>query len=658
MDGRQRAVIEGITPQVDGGRFPIKRTVGDKIVVRASVFVDGHDVLMAMLRYRKEGGNWQEQRLRPLPNDKWQGEFVVTELGRYEYTVSAWVDNFLTWRHDFKRRVNIEDISLALRLGSALLDTAAANAPADDAQQLKKWSELLVSNKPLEDRQRAALSDELAALMLRYPDRRLEICYEKIFTVVVDTHLARFGAWYEFFPRSCGNTPERHGTFKDCLSRLRYVAEMGFDIVYLPPIHPIGYTKRKGKNNALFATTSDPGSPWAIGAPEGGHKSVHPALGTLDDFRHLVVEARNLGIEIALDIAFQCSPDHPYVKEHPDWFRWRPDGSVQYAENPPKKYEDIYPFNFETETWHPLWDELKSVFVFWIGQGVNVFRVDNPHTKPFALWEWLITEVKREHPQIIFLAEAFSRPKIMHRLAKLGFSQSYTYFSWRNTKGELTDYFTELSQSPGSDYFRGNLWPNTPDILPEYLQYGGRPAFMVRLVLAATLGASYGIYGPAFELCEGRAREFGSEEYLDSEKYQLRYWSIDRPDSLKDFIGRVNRIRKENAALHYDGNINFYQVDNDYLFSYTKRSPDGSNIILVVINLDPHHTQSGWVTFPLDEDGLASQEVYQVHELLTGARYLWRGNRNFVQLNPQVVPVHIFRIRKRIRSERDFEYFM
>jgi starch synthase (maltosyl-transferring) len=460
------------------------------------------------------------------------------------------------------------------------------------------------------------------------------------------------------FPRSCASEPGRHGTFKDCEQRLSYVAAMGFDVLYLPPIHPIGRTHRKGKNNAVVSSVNDPGSPWAIGADEGGHKSVHPELGTLEDFKSLLKKAETLGIEIALDLAYQCSPDHPYVREHPEWFRRRPDGTVQYAENPPKKYEDIYPLDFTSEQWAGLWQELLSVARFWIEHGVRIFRVDNPHTKPMPFWQWLIDEVKKQDPDVIFLAEAFTRPKVMYRLAKLGFTQSYTYFAWRNTGPELIRYFGELTATDVREYFRPNLWPNTPDILNEYLQFGGRPAFMVRLVLAATLGASYGIYGPAFELLEGRPREPGSEEYLYSEKYEIRQWNRENPDSLKEFISRINQIRKENRALHGDWSLRFHEVDNEQILCYTKQSEDLSNVIAVVVNLDPHHVQSGWVKIPVETVRLDPLESYQAHDLLTGARFLWHGERNFVELHPHTAPAHILRLRRRIRREQDFDYFM
>ncbi|MGA7799507.1 MAG: alpha-1,4-glucan--maltose-1-phosphate maltosyltransferase [Gammaproteobacteria bacterium] len=657
-DGRRRVVIEGVAPQIDGGRFPIKRVAGDAITVEADLFTDGHDAVNCRLLYRHEAdGGWREAPMTLLGNDRWRGRFVATALGRYHYTVTGWVDHFLSWCHDLKRRVEAADITVAHQLGAGLLADAALRAEAEDARRLREWSGFLLSDAPMDAKQRLALSEPLMRLMDRYADRRLAAVYGPELTVVVDRALARFGAWYELFPRSCVQQSGAHGTFGDCEAALADVAAMGFDILYLPPIHPIGHTKRKGPNNALVAGPQDPGSPWAIGADAGGHKAVHPSLGTLEDFRRLVETARGLGLEVALDIAFQCSPDHPYVKEHPEWFRHRPDGSVQYAENPPKKYEDIYPFDFESEDWLGLWKELKSVFLFWVDRGVKVFRVDNPHTKPFAFWEWVIGEVKHEHPEVIFLAEAFARPKVMYRLAKLGFTQSYTYFAWRNTKWELTHYLTELTQTEVRERFRPNFWPNTPDILTEYLQFGGRSAFMTRLVLAATLSANYGIYGPAFELSENQSREPGGEEYLDSEKYQIRHWDRSRPDSLRDFVARVNRIRRENPALQQDWNLAFHNVDNDEIICYTKSSDDLDDVVLVIVNLDARHTQSGWVELPLEILGLDARHPYQMHDLLSGARFLWHGPRNFVQLDPAAVPAHIFRLRRKVRSERDFEYF-
>jgi len=659
-DGRYRVIIEAVKPEVDGGRFAIKRTLGEKVVVEADVFADGHDAISCLLLYRRDGeSQWKEAPMDFLVNDRWRGEFSVTELGQYRYTVQAWVDHFKSWRQGLLKKVDAgQDVSIDLLTGAELVEEASHRATGSDGKKLKAVAISLGASEDSSDRVRIAVGDELSELMARHPDRKLAMTYERELVVMVDRPKARFSAWYEMFPRSGSPKPGHHGTFKDCEGRLAYIASMGFDVLYFPPIHPIGQTHRKGKNNVPGTGPDEPGSPWAIGSAEGGHKAVHPQLGSLEDFRRLVDKAEKHGMEIAIDLAFQCTPDHPYVKEHPEWFRWRPDKTVQYAENPPKKYEDIYPLNFETKKWQELWNELKGVVLFWIEQGVRIFRVDNPHTKPFHFWEWLIGEVKQDHPEVIFLAEAFTRPKVMYQLAKLGFTQSYTYFAWRNTKWELAEYFTELTQTEVREYFRPNLWPNTPDILTEYLQMEGRPAFMVRLVLAATLGANYGIYGPAFELYENRPKEPGSEEYLDSEKYEIKNWDITSPGSLADFIGRVNRIRRENPALQGDWGLLFHPTDNDQLTCYSKQTEDLSNIIVIVVNLDPHHKHSGWLELPLETLGIDPRQPFQVHDLLNDARYLWQGNRNYVELDPRVVPAHIFRLRRRIRTEHDFDYFM
>jgi starch synthase (maltosyl-transferring) len=659
-EGRKRVVIEGVTPEIDGGRFAVKRVVGDRLRVEADIVADGHEVLSAALVYRHEADpDRREVSMAPLVNDRWWGEFTVTRLGRYVYAVLAWVDHFRTWQQLLQKKADAgQPVAVELLMGADLIAAAQKRVRGGAARQLRDWAERLRREEDEASRVQAALSPEVTALMQRYPDRRLATHYDQNLQVVVDPVKARFSTWYEMFPRSCSQVPGLHGTFKDCEARLAYVASMGFDVLYLPPIHPIGRINRKGKNNAPAAGPEDPGSPWAIGAAEGGHQAIHPQLGSLEDFRQLVARARDHGLEVALDFAIQGAPDHPYVKEHPTWFRWRPDNTVQYAENPPKKYEDIFPLEFETEDWRDLWDELKNIVMFWIDQGIRIFRVDNPHTKPFLFWEWLIAEVKTAYPEVIFLAEAFTRPKVMYRLAKLGFSQSYTYFAWRNTKWELTQYFTELTRSEVREYFRPHLWPNTPDILTEYLQFGGRPAFMIRLVLAATLGGNYGIYGPAFELCEARAKEPGSEEYLDSEKYELKAWNLNRPDSLKEFIARVNRIRRENPALQGDWNLKFHPIDNDQLICYSKYTEELANIILVVVNLNPHHTLGGWLELPLGEWGLDFHQPYQVHDLLSETRFLWQGPKNYVELNPQVAPAYIFRIRRRVRTERDFDYYL
>ena len=656
-EGRQRVVIERVSPEIDCGRFAIKRTIGEPVVVEADIFADGHDAVSAVLRYRHaHQPDWDEAPMALIENDRWRGTFTVVELGAYEYTVLAWINRFQTWARDLSKRLQAEqDVTVDLLIGAELIEAAAARAGEADGELLRRYAARLREGQHHAE---LALEPELAELMTRYDDRPFASQYQHTLRVTVDRERARFSTWYEMFPRSCSPEPGRHGTFRDCEARLPYIANMGFDVLYLPPIHPIGRTNRKGRNNTLVAGPGDPGSPWAIGNEGGGHDAIHPELGTLEDFRRFVERAQQLGIEVALDLAFQCSPDHPYVRQHPEWFRRRPDGTVQYAENPPKKYEDIYPFDFETEHWRELWNELKRVVLFWIQQGVRIFRVDNPHTKPFRFWEWLIAEIKREYPETIFLSEAFTRPKVMYHLAKLGFTQSYTYFAWRNTKWELEQYFTELTQTEVREFFRPNLWPNTPDILTEYLQHGGRPAFIARLVLAATLGASYGIYGPAFELCEHVPRAQGSEEYLNSEKYEVRHWDLEAPHSLAPLIARVNRIRRENPALQRDWNLRFHQIDNPELIAYTKTTDDLSNVILTVVNLDPYHTQSGWVTLPLEDLNVDPLHPYQVHDLLSDSRYLWHGAKNYVELNPQILPAHIFRLRRRVRTEHDFEYYL
>jgi starch synthase (maltosyl-transferring) len=647
-DGRLRAVIDRVIPEIDAGRYAAKRIIGDSMAVEADVFGDGHDTLACMLGYRHENEpDWREVPMTLAVNDRWRGEFPLERLGRYRYTVTAWIDHFLSWRHDFKRRVDPPDIASAALVGAKLIAEAADRAERTEAQRLRAWGRQLMDAQDTLEIQRIALDEELAALAQRYPDRRFAAAYGKELTVIVDPQRARFSSWYELFPRSTSPEPGRHGTFRDVEARLDYVRELGFDVLYLPPIHPIGREKRKGRNNSLTPGPDDVGSPWAIGADEGGHKAVHPQLGTSEDFRRLVRAAREKGIEVALDIAFQCAPDHPYVKAHPEWFTWRPDGTVQYAENPPKKYQDIYPFNFESEDWMGLWEELKSVFEFWIDHGVTIFRVDNPHTKPFPFWEWAIRELKSAHPELVFLSEAFTRPKIMHRLAKLGFTQSYTYFAWRNTKYELIEYFNELGHGPGREYFRPNVWPNTPDILTAYLQHNGRPAFCARLLLAATLGANYGIYGPAFELIEHVPREPGSEEYLHSEKYQIRSWDLERPDSLRYLIARVNAIRRANAALQNDATLHFETAANDQLVAYTKATPDRSNVLLIVVNIDPRYRQSGFVEVDLARVGIDPRMQYEVHDLLTDARYPWSGLRNYVEIEPGMA--HIFAVTQTAR---------
>ena len=653
-NGRRRVLIEAPSPTVDGGRYPAKRIAGEVLVASCDLISDGHDIVGGALLYRRPGDrDWVRVALEAKGNDRFEAMFTPDVIGRWEISFEAWIDHFATWASGIAKKAKAgQDITVELLIGAKLLEEAAVRSKATVLGDVAKLT--ADAKKPVDERLRAAIAPDIVALVARNPDLDNATRTPQAYPITIDRKLARFSAWYEFFPRSTG--PEgKHGTFADAEKRLSYAAGMGFDIVYLPPIHPIGLAFRKGPNNTLNASATDVGSPWAIGAKEGGHKAVHPELGTLDDFRHFVKRAKELKLEIALDIAFQVSPDHPYVKEHPEWFKHRPDGSIQYAENPPKKYQDVYPFEFECKDWKALWDELLSVFLFWVENGVTVFRVDNPHTKALRFWEWCIGEIQKQHPETIFLAEAFTRPKLMYALAKGGFSQSYTYFTWRHTKEEFTKYLEELRKPPVSDFYRPNFWPNTPDILPEHLQFGGRAVFLQRIVLAATLASSWGIYGPAYELMEHVARP-GAEEYIDNEKFQLRTWNLEREDSLRDVITRINWIRKENPALQDLTSIVFHRTDNEQLLCYSKRS--GDNVVLVVVNLDPNHKHGGFVEVDLAALGIPSDERFQVHDALSDARYYWAGTKNYVELDPAIMPAHVFVLRHKVRSEHDFEYFL
>lgn len=647
--GRNRTVIEGVSPEIDGGLYPIKRVVGEKVEVEADIFADGHDAIDCLLLYRHaDEQDWSEAPMTPLVNDRWRGDFTVQKLGRAYYTLTGWVDRFLSWTKDLKKRSPDDpDIEVNLQIGAELVRQAAKRgADQAAADWLNGQADFLVGPAPLPDRLTTALCEELARKMRPLADRRFATRYHRELAITVDPPKAGFSTWYELFPRSYAQQPEQHGTFADVEAQLPRISAMGFDVLYLAPIHPIGRAFRKGKNNNPQCQPDDVGSPWGIGATEGGHTAIHPQLGSLDDFHSLVRAAKGYDIDIALDIAYQCSPDHPWVKDHPNWFRRRPDGSIQYAENPPKKYQDIYPIDFETEDWQGLWQALADVIFYWIRHGVTIFRVDNPHTKAFPFWEWMIGEVKAKHPEVIFLSEAFTRPKVMYRLAKLGFTQSYTYFTWRNSKWELTDYFTELTRTEAVDFFRPNLWPNTPDILPEYLQHSGKPGFIARLVLAGTLGANYGMYGPAFELCVSEPVAPGKEEYLYSEKYQITNWTLGGPNDISEFITRVNHVRKANSALQSDRSLMFHPTDNPDIICYSKVDWEAGNRIVVVVNLDPKHTQSGWVNLSLDELHIDGTQPYEMHDMLSNSHYTWQGGWNFVMLNPFVLPAHIFQVRQ------------
>ncbi len=664
MKGQQRVIIENIRPQVDCGRFPVKRVINDYIKIEADIFCDGHDALSAEVVYRyKDEPEWSRMEMEYVINDKWMSTFLLPTLGFYFFKINAWVDHFKSWHRDMLKKIEADvEFGIDLLIGADLIQHTLdvyEDMPEKDSKFLwKVISEFKAEDETPYDKTGYILTNRLYQTMTKYPVKNHITATEREYLVKVERAKANFSSWYEVFPRSLGVGTDKHGTFNDCINFLPYVAEMGFDVLYLPPIHPVGETRRKGRNNNVSAQPGEPGSPWAIGRREGGHKAIHPDFGTMEDFQRLVHKAYELKMEIALDVAFQCSPDHPYVTEHPEWFRHRPDGSLQYAENPPKKYEDIYPLNFETEDWKNMWEELKSVFLFWINKGVKIFRVDNPHTKSLNFWEWVIDEINQEHPDIIFLAEAFTRPKLMNSLAKKGFTQSYTYFTWRNTKYEITTYCNKLVQTNAKEYFRPNFWPNTPDILPEFLQVTNRAGFIQRLVLAATLSSNYGIYGPAFELMDNTPVSPGKEEYLNSEKYELKDWNINDPRSLKKIITSINRIRKENKALQNTHSLRFHEINNEALICYSKATDDFNNIILVVVNLDPYHTHSGWLRFPVHDFEMEVDTPYQVHDLIGGAYFLWSGEHNYVELNPGVMPVHVFNVRRKIRSEKDFDYFM
>ncbi len=663
-EGRRRVVIDSVSPAVDGGRYPVKRVLGDRIDITAAFFGDGHDHVAGRLLYRHERDRrWRSAPMAALGNDLYQASFVADRLGTWRYTVQAWVDHFDTWCSDLKKRIDAQpnpahpdpaklpqNIPLALRSGALLLEETAARAKGADARLL---DQIVLSLRWMADQEAPfyeyPLADEIRDLAARYPDLRFATSFEHELPLWVDRELARFAAWYELFPRSTSPEPGRHGTLKDVEAQLPAIAAMGFDILYLPPIHPIGKAFRKGPNNNVVAQEGDHGSPWAIGAAEGGHKSVHPELGTLADVEHLAQACRDHSIELALDIAFQASPDHPWVKEHPEWFQIRPDGTIQYAENPPKKYQDIYPLNFESTDWRSLWEELLSVFQFWIKHGVTVFRVDNPHTKALPFWEWVIAQIHKDSPEVLFLAEAFTRPHVMYSLAKAGYTESYTYFTWRTTAAELREYLEEITRPPVSDFFRPSFWPNTPDILHASLQEGGRPAFITRVILAATLTANYGIYGPAYELGENLPLKPGSEEYLHSEKYEIRRWDRSSPQSIAPLITRLNNLRRENPALQTNERLVFHNVDNSNLLCYSKTTEDHSNTILVAINLDPKQEQAGWIDLDLKQLAVPYGESFDVEDLLTGEHYAWHDRSNYVALRPETHPAHIFRITVRPR---------
>jgi starch synthase (maltosyl-transferring) len=644
--GQKRVIITNVSPKVEEGKFPVKSAIHESFKISADIFSDGHDEIAASAFVKKiTDAEWIEYPLHFVINDHWETTYKATETGNYEFKIEGWVDHYTTWKKGLKKKFDAgQDITVELQIGVELLEEAATHNKADQLQ-LQAWVKQLNEAGNTEQAVELAFSPEIKAVMYKHRHSNLITQYPTIFRFEVERKRAAFSTWYELFPRSASEQPGKHGTFKDVVKLLPRVAKMGFDVLYFPPIHPIGEKNRKGKNNSLTAEADDPGSPWAIGNRLGGHKDIHPQLGTLNDFKALIKEAKTLNIEIAMDIAYQCAPDHPYVKEHPQWFKWRPDGTVQYAENPPKKYEDILPFNFETDDWENLWHELKSVIDYWVDAGIRVFRIDNPHTKAFGFWQWMIGEVRAKTPEVIFLAEAFTRPRIMERLGKAGFNQSYSYFTWRNTKQEIEEYMTELTQTEMRYYYRANFWPNTPDILPPALTQGGDNAHIMRVILAGTLSSSYGLYGPVYEFGIN-APHGAKEEYVDNEKYEIKHWDWNQYTRIGDIITRLNRIRHQNAALQTTWNIKFAYTSNEQIISYIKTDTATNNNLVIVVNLDAFATQGAHVRIPLPDFIIGYDEPYQVTDLLSGSSYRWVGDYNYVELNPYQMPAHIFKVQK------------
>jgi len=642
MQHQTRIVIENVLPQIDGGAFSIKRIVGQKVTVTADVFSDGHDVIECQVKYKHEAAKkWQEVRMRPTENDAWTAEFKVEKQGIYTYFVEGWVDYALNWQHGTERKIQYnQKVKSELLEGAEYVKAVQKFADADEKAYLKKVATYFTTEKDYDKAIEVAMSHELTAIFKKYPILFIENKSIDL-QVYVDRKKALFSTWYEFFPRSASEVAGKHGTFKDCEKRLPRVAAMGFDTLYFPPIHPIGEVNRKGKNNATNAQKGDVGSPWGIGSKHGGHKATHPELGSIADFKSLVKKAKDLGIEVAMDYALQAAPDHPYVKDFPQWFKWRPDGTVQYAENPPKKYQDIQPIYFESSDWKNLWKELLDVALFWIEEcDIKIYRVDNPHTKPFYFWGWLIAEIKKKHPDVLFLAEAFTRPKIMNELAKQGFSQSYTYFTWRDSKKELTDYVTELTQTEQREFYRPNFWPNTPDINPFALQSGNESVHLQKYFLAATLSSSVGIYGPVFEyrVCEPMAA--GKEEYLNSEKYEYYHWDWSIQNKLTTLITRINALRNEQVSLQQTNNIVFCSTNNEQVMAYYKFDDDFTNETLMVVSLDAFNNSQAMIRIPIEQLG---NQPLKVEDLITGNTYNWDKEWNFIELSP-VLPFHLFKI--------------
>ena len=642
---QNRSIIDHVQPEINAGRFPIRRVVGELVNVSATIFGDGHDYIRAVVEYKHDKAKkWSSVEMTELGNDKWSATFKTDKRGTYSYRIVSWVDHMLTWYRGFKKKqADGQDMGVELAIGGNFLTIIKKSLPKSKHKELNQAMQQLGQT----DEQSAVkyvLGPVFGQLLQDYPFRQHETTYDHGMKVIVGRVKERYSTWYELFPRSASPDVNRAGTFKDVEALLPRIDELGFDVLYMPPVHPVGRKNRKGRNNAVTAIEGEPGSPWAIGAAEGGHKAILPELGNIDDYKHLIATAKkNFGIDVALDLAFQCAPDHPYIEEHPEWFIWRPDGSIMYAENPPKKYQDIVPINFETEDHKALWKELLSVVTYWCEAGVTIFRVDNPHTKPYRFWEFIISETRKQFPDTIFLAEAFTRPAIMAELAKRGFQQSYTYFTWRTSVAEMKEYLIELTTTELKEYMQPNFWPNTPDILAYEMMNAGANQFVKRLLLAATLCSSYGLYGPSYELMENRGNTNGKEEYYDSEKYAVRHYDWSYRNRITQAYQLINKARKENKALQQTNNIRFTEVNNGNLLSYVKWDDERTNFVWTIVNFDQHNTQGGHVGVPQD---LLGGNGFRVTDLLTGAQYWWNGNANYVQLDPNVVPAHVFLIER------------
>jgi starch synthase (maltosyl-transferring) len=644
MEAPSSILIEDVSPIVDCGRYPIKREVGDTVEVQADIFREGHERLLAVIQYRPVGDNeWREATMSFFDNDRWTGSFAVDSIGMWEYRIEAFPDVIGSWREEMEKKLAAgAQVESELQEGVLHFQEMLPRMDPPGRQALNDALDRAIQETNRTESLATLDSPSVRSIVEHYRSRS-GAAHSSVYQVHVDREQARFAAWYSLFPRSAGTEHDQSATFADVERQLPRIAGMGFDVLYFTPIHPISYSKRKGRNNSLVSVPGDPGVPYAIGSDEGGHDAIHPDLGTFDDFHHLVAEAANYGMEIALDIALQGSPEHPWLKEHPDWFYVRPDGTIKFGENPPKKYEDMYPLNFQSEAWREMWEEMRRIILFWVGHGVKTFRVDNPHTKPTVFWEWLIAEVRREHPEVIFLSEAFTRPKVMKALAKAGFAQSYTYFTWRNFKQELREYGEELTQSPTKEFMRGNFFTNTHDILPQILQEGGKPAFQFRVVLAATMSSVYGIYS-GYELCENTPVP-GKEEYLNSEKYEYKVWDWDRPGNIAEYIGKLNAIRREHPALHEYDNLRFIETSDDQVLAYYKATPDLQDVVLVIVNLDPFHAHESQFRLPLDRLQLPWDAQLRAQELFTGETFIWTGSEQSVRLDPGTNPAMIFSLR-------------